>query len=83
MSNDFNKEKLPDGGYARTAIKEGTDQIKDFAENAQKQFKEGQEQIGKALSTVDKQVRENPWPVVAGVAIGSFLIGVLLSKSNK
>jgi ElaB/YqjD/DUF883 family membrane-anchored ribosome-binding protein len=29
---------------------------------------------------VDQQVRENPWPVIGGVAIGTFLLGFMMGR---
>lgn len=92
MQNDYNnrygqtqtaEKGKGNGDFARSAIKQGEEKAKDMSGDIQKQLKEGQEQAGQIISAVDKQVRENPWPVIAGVAIGSFLLGSLISKSNK
>src|SRR5688572_18721076 len=33
------------------------------------------EQIKQAAAQVDHKLRNNPWPILAGVAIGSFIVG--------
>jgi len=90
MQNDYNnkqgqtqtldKDKIND--FARSAINQGEDKIKDIAGDAQKKLKQVQEQAGQVMSTVEKQVRENPWPILTGVAIGFFLLGSLFGKSK-
>jgi len=69
--------------FARSAGQQAEQKGKDIASDAQKMFKEGQEQAGKIMETVDRQVRENPWPVIAAVAAVSLLLGCVISKSNK
>lgn len=90
MTNDFNSRQGQGqttadkaSEFTRSAVQQGEEKAKDIAANAQKMLKQGQEQVGKIAGTLDKQVRDNPWPIIAGVAIGSFLLGSLISKSNK
>jgi ElaB/YqjD/DUF883 family membrane-anchored ribosome-binding protein len=90
MPNDYNSRQGQGqttadkaSEFARSAIQQGEEKARDIAGDAQKMLKQGQEQAGKALESLDKQVRDNPWPIIAGVAIGSFLLGSLVSKSNK
>ena len=59
---------------------ENKEKVKDIAEEAKKHLKEGQEQAEHTLGVLDKQVRENPWPVIAGVAVGAFLLGSFTGK---
>jgi ElaB/YqjD/DUF883 family membrane-anchored ribosome-binding protein len=68
--------------FARSAGQQVQEKSKDIVGDAQKKIKEGQEQVGKVIETLDKQLRENPWPIVAGVAIGAFILGSIVSKSN-
>jgi len=42
----------------------------------------GTEKAKKIASEVDQQVRENPWPYIGGVALGSLLIGYILGRSK-
>ena len=90
MPNDYNSR--PGQGqttadkaseFTRSASQQAEEKGKEIAGDAQKMLKQGQEQAGKLLESLDKQVRDNPWPVIAGVAIGSFLLGALVSKSNR
>jgi ElaB/YqjD/DUF883 family membrane-anchored ribosome-binding protein len=36
-----------------------------------------------AAQSIDRNVRANPWPVISGVAVGTFALGFLLAKSAK
>lgn len=42
----------------------------------------GTERAREIAADVDKQVRENPWPYISGVAIGALLIGYILGRSK-
>lgn len=42
----------------------------------------GTERAKEIAADVDKQVRENPWPYIGGVALGSLLIGYILGRSK-
>jgi len=42
----------------------------------------GTERVREIATDVDKQVRENPWPYISGVALGSLLIGYILGRSK-
>ncbi len=90
MQNDYTKDKQNQGfskentaDFGRSAVREETEKFKELAATAQKKLKEGQEQATQIISSVDKHVRENPWPVVASVAIGSFLLGCLIGTSRR
>ena len=87
MQNDYNnKQGQPPadkaGEFVRSAGQQIEQKSKDIVGDAQKMLKEEKERISKVIETVDKQVRENPWPVVAGVGIGAFLLGCLIGKSR-
>ena len=56
-------------------IQQGEDKLKDAACDVQKKLKQGQEQIQQLISQADKQLHENPWPIVAGVAVGCLFLG--------
>ena len=49
----------------------------------QSMLKQGQEQAGQLVKALDKQVKDNPWPIIAGVAIGAFLLGTISGRSTK
>ncbi len=87
MQNDYNNEPGKTtvdkaGGFARSASQQLEQKSKDVADDAQKMLKEGKEEISKVMETLDKKVRENPWPIIAGVVVGSFLLGCLVGKSK-
>lgn len=42
----------------------------------------GTERAKEIAADVDKQVRENPWPYIGGVALGALLIGYILGRSK-
>jgi len=42
----------------------------------------GTEKAREIAAEVDQQVRENPWPYIGGVAIGSLLIGYILGRNK-
>lgn len=69
--------------FTKSAGQQVEEKGKEAAGDVQKMLKQGQEQAGKALETLDKQVRDNPWPIITAIAIGSFLLGSVISKSNK
>jgi ElaB/YqjD/DUF883 family membrane-anchored ribosome-binding protein len=81
MQNDYGKEKE---GAARVGdyINQGEDKFKVIAAEAQKKLKETQEQVAQLASTLDKQVKENPWPAIAGVAVGCLFLGFIMGKSK-
>lgn len=47
------------------------------------QLAHGAEAAKHTISNVDKTVHENPWPYLAGVAVGGFLLGFLLHRSDR
>jgi len=56
-------------------ISDGEEKLKHAASEAQKRFRQGQEQVQQLISQADKQLHENPWPIVAGVALGCLFLG--------
>lgn len=59
-----------------SALKEGFQQSGKMMENCQKK-------VGHAIEAVDRQLHSNPWPVVAGIAVGSYMLGCLMGKSSR
>ena len=41
-----------------------------------------EEHGGEAFRAMDTRVRANPWPAIGGVALGTFVLGVLLGSSG-
>ncbi len=69
--------------FTRSAGQKVEEKGKEMAGDAQKMLREGKEQAGEFMCALNKQVRENPWPVIAGVAVGSFLLASLMNKASK
>ncbi len=76
--NDQDKNK----NYTQSAFNQGEDRIKDALSQAEDKMKQGQEQVTRWATDMDKKTRENPWPLVAGVAVGGLLLGLILGKSK-
>jgi len=57
--------------------------LKAIAAEAQRKLKLAQEQVTQLATTVDKQVKENPWPAIAGVAVGCLFLGFIMGSKNK
>lgn len=61
-------------------ILEGEEKVKNAISDLEKKVKKGQEQFKELASTVDKQLHENPWPIVGGVAAACLLFGFILGS---
>jgi ElaB/YqjD/DUF883 family membrane-anchored ribosome-binding protein len=70
MQDVYTKE-----GDISKAMDEGEEKLKKAACDAQNRLKQGQEQVQQLISQADKQLHENPWPIVAGVAVGCLFLG--------
>jgi ElaB/YqjD/DUF883 family membrane-anchored ribosome-binding protein len=64
------------------AVNEGEKKFKNMASDAQKKLKQGQEQVQQLIRQADEQLRENPWPIVAGVAVGCLFLGFVAGKAR-
>jgi len=69
--------------YGESAIEQGESRIKHAVSEIENKLKHGQEQAEQLFSTVDKQLHQNPWPIVVGVAASCLLLGVILGKSKR
>jgi ElaB/YqjD/DUF883 family membrane-anchored ribosome-binding protein len=67
----------------QATIDQGADKLRGAFNEAEKKIKQGQEQIARLASDIDKQARENPWPLVAGVSVVCFLVGIIIGKSRE
>ena len=70
MQDTYTKEN----DLSRT-IDHGAEKLKNATYDAQKKLKQGQEQLQQLISQADQQLHENPWPIVAGVAVGCLFLG--------
>ncbi len=66
-----------------TFTKEAEEKTNELTNEAQRRLKQGEEQLRKVIDNVDKQLRDNPWPVVGGVAVSCLLLGFLMGQSRK
>ncbi len=68
--------------YSKLTIDQGEEKIRNAISEAEKRIKQGREQLARVAGDVDKQVRDNPWPWIAGAAVGGLLVGLLVGKSK-
>lgn len=88
----FNLKELISSDYQglKDAFSQLAPQIKDTVRQygsqaygyAQDYAKVGMERGREVAGQVDTRVRENPWPVIGGVAAGSLALGFLLGRRN-
>ncbi len=71
------------GQYAESAIDQGEKKAKSAMAQAQSKFREGQEQITDLVENIDHKLHENPWPIVAGVAVGCLFLGFLMGSKGR
>jgi len=62
---------------------ETQDRLKSVMSDMETKLKEGQEKFKTAAANVDKQLRDNPWPIVAGVAVGCVLLGFIMGANRR
>lgn len=59
------------------------DRIKGVMSDVENKIKLGQEKFKVVAADVDSQLRDNPWPIVAGVAVGCVLLGFIMGANKK
>ncbi|MBF0489546.1 MAG: hypothetical protein HQL15_02875 [Candidatus Omnitrophica bacterium] len=62
---------------------ENEDCIRSVLSDVESKLKQGQEKLKTVVADVDKQVRDNPWPVIAGVAVGCVLLGFIMGVNKR
>ena len=88
MQNIYTKQdsletgKNKSDGFSSSLGKEENQKIKDTVSDVKKKLAQGEEQLKEIVSTIDKQLHENPWPIVGGVAAGCLLLGFIMGKSK-
>ena len=75
-----NTTKMKD--YAQSAIEQGEGQLKSALRDAEEKLRVGREQVAKAMAQIDKHAHDNPWPIIAGTAVGCLLLGIVIGKSR-
>ena len=66
--NTDQKEQLND------VLKDGESKLRNAICDAEKRLKQGQDQVVKVASDIDKQVKDNPWPVRAVCAFATLYL---------
>ena len=85
MQNTFTREKDASEkaqDYA-TAIRQGEEKIKNVINDVENKLKVGQERVKQFVATADKQAHENPWPIVAGVALSCLFLGFIMGNAKR
>jgi ElaB/YqjD/DUF883 family membrane-anchored ribosome-binding protein len=57
--------------------------VEEIGHQAQATYKEGRDHLMDIVSSIDKKVRENPWPYIGAAALGCLFIGNMQGKSKK
>jgi len=79
MQDTYIREKKDE--FSKT-IEQGEEKLKSAAWDVQRQLKQGQEQVQQLIGQADKQLHENPWPVVAGVAVSCLFLGFIVGTGR-
>lgn len=56
---------------------------KDTMAMMERNLKHGEEQLKHAAHHVERQLQENPWPVVTGIAVGCLLFGFIMGTARR
>jgi ElaB/YqjD/DUF883 family membrane-anchored ribosome-binding protein len=59
------------------------ERIRNVMQDVENKLKQGQDKIKTVAAGVDKQLRDNPWPIVAGVAVGCILVGFIMGANKR
>ena len=52
-------------------------------EQARETFAQGEQKVKEIASQVDDSVHKNPWPYLAGTALGFLILGMFFGRSRK
>ena len=80
--NDIQDKAQEWQGDAEEATQNLRSKARELQETAQEWQRKATEAARKAASAADDYVHENPWTVIAPVAIGFFALGFLLGRSR-
>jgi ElaB/YqjD/DUF883 family membrane-anchored ribosome-binding protein len=81
FDKDNKKERF--GEYASQSMEQAEKKIEETAGDIEAQVKESQEHLTRFVSKIDKQLKEDPWPIVIAVGVGGLLIGTLIGAFKK
>lgn len=70
-------------GAVLGSVKSQTESFDELRENLEETFKESGEILRETTTTLDRQVRENPWPYLSAAAAAGALLGFILSRSKR
>ncbi len=59
------------------------DRASEIKGQAKEVLKQGEESVKKVVSDLDKRLHDDPWTVVAGVAVASLLLGFILGGTRR
>lgn len=62
---------------------ENQDRIKSALSEVETKIKLGQDKLKVVAADVDAQLKNNPWPIVAGVAVGCVLLGFIMGVTKR
>jgi ElaB/YqjD/DUF883 family membrane-anchored ribosome-binding protein len=62
---------------------EGVKTVNKAKKNAYKAVEEGEERIIDTAKSFEKEIKNNPWPYLGGVAVGFLLLGFLMGGDKK
>jgi ElaB/YqjD/DUF883 family membrane-anchored ribosome-binding protein len=87
MKNEYsknyenNKERLAD--FGQSTMNQAQEKAEKVAAELESHVKDGQHKLTHLVTKIDKQLREDPWPLVVGVGLGCLLLGTLLGAFKK
>jgi ElaB/YqjD/DUF883 family membrane-anchored ribosome-binding protein len=59
-------------------VEEGMKTVNKAKKNAYKAVEEGEEKIVETAKSLEKGIKDNPWPYLGGVAFGFLLLGFIM-----
>lgn len=82
MANPYTKEN-PVRGKAEEYMQQAEAQARDAISELEKKLRHGQENFRQLFSTADKQLHENPWPIVTSLAAGCLFLGFIIGALRR
>lgn len=76
----IDQEKIKD--FAESAVEQNQDKIRAAFSEAEKKVRQGQEQLTRLASSVNKQAHESPWSLMTAIGIGCFFLGMIIGRTR-